>query len=185
MILPIVEYGHPALRSKGSPVAKIDARIRKLAEDMIETMNDASGVGLAAQQIGRPIQMCVVDVADVEDRPSALRVEGDEVDLDEYMPLVLINPEIERLGEPESSTEGCLSFPGIQGTITRPGIVRVKALTIDGGTLAFEAAGLLARAIQHEHDHLHGILFIDRMDPAEREALTPGIDQIMRRNSAG
>lgn len=183
MILPIVEYGHPALRSKGRTVAKIDSRIRKLADDMIDTMNAADGVGLAAQQIGLPIQLCVIDVAGVTNRPNAMRVDGEEVDLDEYMPLVLINPEVEAIGQPDPGTEGCLSFPGLQATITRPGSVRVTALTIDGRSLDFEASGLLARAVQHEHDHLHGILFIDHMDAVERDALEAEIEKIRRRNA--
>lgn len=178
MILEIVEYGHPALRAKGARVETIDDNIRALAADMLETMYEADGVGLAAQQIGRPIQLCVVDVAGVKDRPSALRINGREVDLDEHMPMVLINPEIEPYGKARGAGEGCLSFPGMRGDVTRPWSVRVKALDLDGHPMEFEADGLLSRAVQHEHDHLHGILFIDRMSARDRREIEEEIEQI-------
>ena len=132
MILEIVQYGHPALRAKGRRVEKIDSRIRALAQDMLETMYDADGVGLAAQQVGMPVQLCVVDVTGVKDRPSALRIDWKAVDVEAHMPLVLINPEVETLGKLQTGVEGCLSFPGVRGDVTRPGTVRVKAQTLDG-----------------------------------------------------
>lgn len=178
MILDIVEYGHPALRAKGARVEKIDDKIRALAADMLETMYDADGVGLAAQQIGRPIQLCVVDVAGVTDRPSALRINGQPADVDENMPMVLINPEIEPFGKTKAAGEGCLSFPGMRGDVVRPWSVRVKAQDIEGRQIEFEADGLLSRAVQHEHDHLHGVLFIDRMDDADRREIEKEIEQI-------
>jgi peptide deformylase len=171
MTLDIVPYGHPALRAKGRRIENIDARIRALANEMLETMHAAEGVGLAAQQVGLPIQLCVVDVKEVKDRPSTLRIAGRDVEIGEHMPLVLINPEVEPFGKPEIGVEGCLSFPGVRSDVTRPAAVRVKAQSLDGKMLEFEASGLLARAIQHEHDHLHGILFIDRVSAAERERI--------------
>jgi peptide deformylase len=95
MILEIVQYGHPALRANGRRIEKIDARIRALAEDMLETMYDADGVGLAAQQVGMPVQLCVIDVTGVKDRPSVLRIAGNPVELEAHMPLILVNPEVE------------------------------------------------------------------------------------------
>ena len=171
MILEIVQYGHPALRAKGRRVDKIDARIRALAHDMLETMHDAEGVGLAAQQVGMPVQLCVIDVTEVKDRPSVLRVAGVPVEIEAHMPLVLINPEVETFGKPQTGVEGCLSFPGVRTDVTRPDGVRVKAQTLDESMLEFEAGGLLARAIQHEHDHLQGILFIDRVSALERRRI--------------
>jgi peptide deformylase len=171
MTLNIVAYGHPALRAKGRRVDNIDARIRVLANEMLETMYAAEGVGLAAQQVGLPIQLCVIDVKGVKDRPSSLRIAGRTVEVEDHMPFVLINPEIEPFGKSESGVEGCLSFPGARSEVTRPAAVRVKAQSLDGKMLEFEAGGLLARAIQHEHDHLHGILFIDRVNAAERERI--------------
>lgn len=182
MVLPIVEYGHPALRSKGRRIERIDARICKLAGDMIDTMNDANGVGLAAQQVGLPIQMCVIDVLDAEE-PGEMIVGGEAVPLEDYMPLVLINPEVEKTGDAFSSTEGCLSFPGMQGKIARPLGVSVKATTLENESMEFRATGLLARAVQHEHDHLHGILFIDRMDADDLKAAAATMEKLMRRNS--
>jgi peptide deformylase len=168
VILEIVQYGHPALRAKGRRIDKIDSRIRTLARDMLETMYHADGVGLAAQQVGMPVQLCVIDVKEIKDRPSLLRVAGEAAEIERHMPLVLINPEIETFGRPESGVEGCLSFPGARADVTRPSSVRVRAQTLDGTMLEFEAEGLLARAVQHEHDHLHGILFIDRLSASER-----------------
>jgi peptide deformylase len=171
MTLDIVPYGHPALRAKGRRIENIDARIRALANEMLETMYAAEGVGLAAQQVGLPVQLCVIDVKGVKDRPSTLRIGGQAADVSERMPLVLINPEIELFGKPEIGVEGCLSFPGVRSDVTRPAAVRVRAQSLNGKMLEFEADGLLARAIQHEHDHLHGILFIDRISAAERERI--------------
>ena len=182
MILEIVQYGHPALRAKGRRVENIDAKIHKLAEDMLETMVDADGVGLAAQQIGMPIQMCVVDVTGA-DRPSELRIGGKRVDVEACMPLVLLNPDIEPFGREKSGVEGCLSFPGLRGDIVRPLSVRVKARSLANELIEFEADGLLSRAIQHEHDHLHGILFIDRMAKRQRAELEEEIESIRAENS--
>ncbi|MGC1479522.1 MAG: peptide deformylase [Chthoniobacterales bacterium] len=183
MNLPIVQYGHPALRSKGKPIDKIDDRIRKLADDMIDTMNDADGVGLAAQQVGLALQICVVDVADAGDHAGTMLIDGQPADLDDYMPLVLINPEVEPFGDTVPATEGCLSFPALQGQIPRPGQARVTAKTLEDETLSFEADGLLARAIQHEKDHLEGVLYIDRMLDEDRQQLAPDLDKLMRQNA--
>src|SRR5947209_108094 len=119
MVLEIVQYGHPALRQKGAMVKKVDAKLRELAENMLDTMEDANGVGLAAQQVGVPIQLAVIDVTDVEDRPSSMIVSGREVNVDQQMPLILLNPELELGSEREDGIEGCLSFPDLTATISR------------------------------------------------------------------
>lgn len=181
MIREIVTYGHPALRARGRKVENIDDRIRSLARDMLETMEDAQGVGLAAQQIGLPLQLCVLDVRGVRDRPSRMWLGGREVDPEGHMPLVLVNPEVELSGEQQTGVEGCLSFPGLTADIERPGRVRVRALDLEGRPVEFEAEGLLARAVQHEHDHLQGILFIDRMSERERERIQPKLEQLLRK----
>lgn len=183
MILPIVQYGHPALRSPGKPVGEITDRIRKLAGDMIDTMSHADGVGLAAQQVGLALQLCVIDVTDAEDRAGTMIVDGQEVDLVDYMPLILLDPEIEPFGETIPETEGCLSFPDMQGRIPRPFKARVTARTLEGETLNFEATGLLARAIQHEHDHLHGRLFIDHMLEKDREDIAAQLEKLVQQNA--
>lgn len=173
MIREIVIYGEPVLRTKGKQIeiGKIDDEIRALAADMLETMYDANGVGLAAQQVGRPLQLTVIDVSDAESRPSQMWVGGEEVDPKEHMPLILINPEIQFGDEMELGTEGCLSFPEITAEIPRPAKVKVTAQDLQGNRIEFEAAGLLGRAVQHEVDHLNGILFIDRMSSAAKVSL--------------
>ena len=180
MILEILQYGDPILRAKGEWIEKIDERIRELARNMIETMQDAHGVGLAAQQVGQPLQLTVLDVSAVEDRPSTLKLSGKDVDPKTAMPIVLINPEIELRGETEVGVEGCLSFPEITGEIERAHSVLVRAQTLQGEMFQIEASGLLARAIQHEHDHLHGILFIDRMSSAAKAALSSRLKRLQK-----
>jgi peptide deformylase len=185
MILPILEYGDPILRAKGKPIDNIDDRIRELAANMIETMHAANGVGLAAQQVGEPLQLTVLDVSLVEDRPSTLKVDGKEVDPKTAMPLVLINPEIELQGATETGVEGCLSFPEITGDIERAKSVIVRAQTLEGSAIEIEASGFLARAIQHEGDHLNGILFIDRMNSAAKAALSSRLKRLHKETRRG
>src|SRR5215207_695614 len=160
MILPILTYGNPVLRQKGSRIAAITPEIEGLIQDMFETMYAAAGIGLAAQQVGHPLQVTVLDVREVKDRRSTLEIEGREVDVGSLMPLVLINPELRPFGEPLPGPEGCLSFPELYEDVIRPPSVEVKAMDAKGQPLRFTAGGLLARAIQHEVDHLQGILFI-------------------------
>jgi peptide deformylase len=185
MILPILEYGDPILRAKGKPIEEMDDRIRELAANMIETMHAANGVGLAAQQIGEALQLTVLDVSLVEDRPSTLKVDGQEVDPKTAMPLVLINPEIELRGAAEVGVEGCLSFPEITGNIERANSVIVRAQTLEGSSIEIEATGFLARAIQHEGDHLNGILFIDRMSSAAKAALSSRLKRLQKETRRG
>jgi peptide deformylase len=185
MIVQILEYGEPILRAKGKPIENIDDRIRELAENMIETMHASNGVGLAAQQIGEALQLTVLDVSLVEDRPSTLKLDGKDVDPKAAMPLVLINPEIELRGTTEVGVEGCLSFPEITGDIERAKSVIVRAQTLDGGTIEIEASGFLARAIQHEGDHLNGILFIDRMNSAAKAALSSRLKRLQKETRRG
>ncbi len=179
MILEIVQFGDPVLRAKGKRIAQIDDDIRHLAADMLETMVDANGVGLAAQQIGRALQLTVIDITGA-DRPSTMRVDGQEVDPEAFMPLVLINPVVTPGQGKETGVEGCLSFPEISAEITRPAAVHVQAEGLDGERVEFHAEGLLARAVQHEVDHLHGVLFIDRMNSATRAGLAGKLKRLKR-----
>jgi peptide deformylase len=185
VILQILEYGDPILRAKGKPIENIDDRIRELAANMIETMHAANGVGLAAQQIGEALQLTVLDVSLIEDRPSTLKLDGKDVDPKAAMPLVLINPEIELRGANEVGVEGCLSFPEITGEIERAKSVIVRAQTLEAGTIEIEASGFLARAIQHEGDHLNGILFIDRMNSAAKAALSSRLKRLQKETRRG
>jgi peptide deformylase len=184
MKLSILYYGDPILRAKGKWIDKIDNRIRELAANMLETMHAANGIGLAAQQVGEALQLTVLDISQVEDRPSAMKLNGKDVDPKTAMPLVLINPEIELRGETELGVEGCLSFPEISGDIERPESVVVHAQTLDG-EITFEASGLLARALQHEVDHLNGILFIDRMSSAAKAALASQLKRLQKETKRG
>ena len=184
MPLVVVKYGTPVLRAKGAPVESITPRIKQLAADMLETMYAYKGIGLAAQQVGVAVQLTVVDVRGVTDRPSSLELKGKPADVDSFMPLVLINPVVKAVGEPATGPEGCLSFPEIYADITRPDIVDVQALDRDGKPIEFRCGGLLARVVQHEVDHLHGILFIDRMDKATKADLREELDRLMAETKA-
>ena len=180
MILDITTFDHPALRTPGSRIEKIDARIQELANDMIETMRDAEGLGLAAQQVGLPLQMFVLDVPQMPKRPSAMRLNGKPADFEALMPMVLLNAEVETFGKIVTEGEGCLSFPEVAADVARPLSVRVKAQLIDGSQISFEADGLLARAVQHELDHTKGILFIDRATPETRAEFEDPIRRLAR-----
>jgi peptide deformylase len=178
MVLPVLKYGNPILRQKGVRLERITPEIKALVADMLETMRAAHGVGLAAQQIGQALQLAVVDVREVTDRPSTLELHGKEADVASFMPLVLINPEIKPAADPQLGPEGCLSFPEMYADISRPEAVEVKALNEKGKTIVFRCGGLLARAIQHEADHLNGILFIDRMSVAAKKELKPELEAL-------
>jgi len=178
MVLEIVKYGHPVLRKKGERIENITPDIKQLIADMFETMNENHGVGLAAQQVGVAKQLTVIDVREITDRPSTLELDGQPADVASIMPLVLINPEVTPAGEAVKGGEGCLSFPEIYAEISRPGTVDVKALNAKGKPIAFRCGGLLARAVQHETDHLNGLLFIDRMDKKTKEELQPELDDL-------
>ena len=178
MKLPITQYGDPVLRRKGARVETITPEIKKLVADMFDTMYDAHGVGLAAQQVGHALQLTVIDVRGIKDRPSTMEVGGKSVDPEAHMPLVLINPELKLSEEVVKGGEGCLSFPEVFGDITRPAFADVTALNEKGEKISFRAGGLLAKAVQHEYDHLQGILFIDRMTSDTKRELKPELDML-------
>ena len=148
MVRTILHYPDKRLREKGKPIADVTPEIKQLIDDMAETMYAAPGVGLAATQIGEPLQLFIIDVA-AEDEPSKLQV--------------FVNPQILD-GEGDITwQEGCLSFPGVQEDIDRKAQIRVRAQDRDGKWFELAADGLLAVAIQHEYDHLQGVLMIDHM----------------------
>ena len=147
--------GDPILRARAEPVSIVDDEIRTLIDDMLETMYAADGVGLAAPQVGVGKRVIVVDVRD-PDAP----------------PFALVNPEIvEASEEVDRGEEGCLSIPGLKEIVERPASVVVQGLDRDGKPRRIEGTGLLARALQHEIDHLDGVLFIDRVSPLKRQML--------------
>lgn len=163
MNLKIFKYGEPVLREKAKPVAVVTAALRKLALDMIDTMHRSKGVGLAAEQVGHTEKLCVIDIP-----------EGCENDEDEafnasvQMPLVLFNPEIVSQEGSQRDKEGCLSFPGVGGSITRAAQVTCQYMDENNMPQIVTARGFLARALQHELDHLNGILYVDHMSAVER-----------------
>ncbi len=134
--------------------------------------------GWRRSRSGDALQLTVIDVREVKDRPSTLELKGKPSDPEAFMPLVLINPEIKPFGEPAAGGEGCLSFPEIYAEITRPESVEVKALNEKLKPVEFRCGGLLSRVVQHEVDHLNGILFIDRMTMATKRELKPELDEL-------
>lgn len=184
MIRTIVMYGDPVLREKGAKVGEVTDEIRALAEDMIETMHDANGVGLAAQQVGEKLQLAIVDVSDVEEPATYVRVNGEDRQLQDLMPLIFMNPKIEKDGKRIADQEGCLSFPDIRAPISRPGAIKASLTLLEGEKIELETDGLLARAIQHETDHLNGILFIDRMSAAKKVSLRRTLKDMRKQGEA-
>jgi peptide deformylase len=153
---PILRYGDPVLHARAAPVQALTPAIDTLIDDMHETLRDASGVGLAAPQIGESLRLCLVDLS-AGRRPDQL--------------LVLINPEILESDGLQLKEEGCLSLPGIEATVPRPLRMRVRAMDRDGDTREIQAEGLLARALQHEIDHLDGVLFVDHLSKLKRDMI--------------
>jgi peptide deformylase len=168
MILEITQYGNPILRKKCRKVTEITDELKQLGENLIETMVDAEGVGLAAPQVGRDLQMAVIDVSHDPECISYLKVDGNETPLEDILPLVFINPVLEFGSKKESVTEGCLSIDGINAEVRRPAGVKATLGLLDGRTIVVETDGLFSRAIQHETDHLNGILFVDRLSTAAK-----------------
>lgn len=178
MVLPIVTYGDQALRCKAVEVEDITPQILDLARDMLDTMYASRGLGLAAEQVGRTEKICVIDV------PLELEKEMcREFNAAIKMPLILINPEIVAHQGEQRDDEGCLSFPEIGAKITRANQVTVKYLDLGGGACEVVACGLLARAIQHETDHLNGVLLVDRMSAAQKMSAAGKLKRLQRRNA--
>lgn len=181
MLLPIVKYGRPILRQKGKLIRPERENLRPLIEDMLETMRKAKGVGLAAQQIGQAIQLTVIDVREAKETNSEMWIDDQPAIVNKHMPMILLNPKIIPLNAAVvPGQEGCLSFPEIYGDVPRPETVDVEAIDPEGSTAKFRCDGLLARVIQHETDHLNGILFIDRMTRAAKKQIQPALDALRR-----
>lgn len=182
MIHEIVQYGDPVLRQKCRKITQVDDDLVSLVEDMLETMVAANGVGLAAPQVAVAIRLAVVDVSHDPECVSYLRVNGEEADLVSLMPLVFINPEVEFSSDRETATEGCLSIQNLRAEVKRPAAITATLPQLDGSVLVVETDGLLARALQHEIDHLNGVLFIDRLPPATKVALRGRLKMLMERH---
>ncbi|WP_038161564.1 peptide deformylase [Verrucomicrobium sp. BvORR106] len=179
MILPIVIYGDPVLRVKCKPITEVTEEIRKLSQDMIETMHNARGVGLAAPQVGIALQLAVIEVPPDDESVTYVRINGEDTPLAEAMPLIFLNPKLDHGKEKAMGEEGCLSMPDLRSEVRRSAGVKVEYQTLDGETRTIEADGLLARALQHEIDHLNGILFIDRLSAAAKLGVRRKLKRLM------
>ena len=162
-LLHILEYPHPGLREKARPIDKIDNRITQLARDMLETMYDAPGIGLAATQVNVAEQLIVIDLSD-----------------DKNEPLILINPEITAADGHQTYEEGCLSFPGVYAKVERANQITLAYQDIEGQKQVLEADGLLAICIQHEMDHLQGKVFVDYLSPLKRNRIRKMLEKRQR-----
>lgn len=161
MILPILEFPDSRLRIKAKPVGQVDAHIRKLVDDMLETMYDSQGIGLAATQVNQHVCLLVLDISEEKNQPR-----------------VFINPDIVPLTDEKAPyDEGCLSVPGFYETVERPARIRVTALDRDGKAFELEADGLLAVCLQHEMDHLNGKLFVDYLSALKRERIKKKLEK--------
>jgi peptide deformylase len=165
MSLRIVHYNDPVLHRKGVKIATFDAALQHLVDEMIATMHEAGGIGLAAQQIGQAIQVCVVDLREAE-ADFSWELDGARPPLELFMPMALVNPEISVVRGTRDLVyeEGCLSFPNIRGDVKRPDQISVSFKDQYGVAHQLVCDGLFARCIQHEVDHLNGVLFVERMD---------------------
>jgi peptide deformylase len=177
MALKIVYYNEPILHQKGEKIAAFDAELVRLTGEMIDAMHTAGGIGLAAQQIGLARQICVVDLRE-SDEDFTWEIDGARPPLDLFMPLALVNPQLAPVPKTPSTIfeEGCLSFPKIRGDVVRPDAIVVTFHDERGVPHVLKCDGLFARCIQHEVDHLNGVLFIDRMDKNTRA----GVDEAVR-----
>lgn len=170
-ILPIIEIPDPRLRLVSEPVPEVDAAVRKLMDDMIETMYEAPGIGLAAIQVAVPKRVLVLDVAREGDEPQ---------------PLFIANPEIVWASDEKNVyQEGCLSIPEYYEDVERPKQVRVRYLDRDNKAQEIDADGLLATCVQHEIDHLNGVLFIDHLSRLKRERVMKKYSKAARQRSEG
>jgi peptide deformylase len=166
--LVILEYPDPRLRTKATPVAVFDEALRRLADDLLETMYAAKGVGLAASQVDVHKRLLVLDVSETRDQP-----------------LVLINPQILSAEGRAPGEEGCLSLPGIYDKLERAARIRVRALDRDGKPFEIDAEGMLAVCIQHEMDHLEGKLFVDYLSELKRQLIRRRLQKERKQRSAG
>ncbi|HOX71711.1 MAG TPA: peptide deformylase [Dokdonella sp.] len=162
-LLPILEFPDPRLRTKALPVTKFDAALKKLADDMLQTMYEAPGIGLAASQVDRHIQMLVLDVSEEKNAP-----------------MIIVNPRIVEREGSETCQEGCLSVPGIFADVDRAERIRIAAQDVKGMPIELAADGLLAVCIQHEMDHLVGKLFVDYLSPLKREMVRKKLEKQRR-----
>lgn len=183
MILRVTQYGEPILRKVGAPITEFDEALAELADNMVDTMYEAEGIGLAAQQVNLALQLCVVDVRPPEgaEVPFDYSFDGKKPPLDLIMPMAIANPKVTIIDPTEDVyEEGCLSFPGVNGKVIRPVGVRCEFQDTEGNPHVLEANGLLGRCILHEVDHLNGKLFTDLMDKRDLKKNESKIKKLKR-----
>ncbi len=183
MILRVTQYGEPILRKVGEPITKFDGALAELAKDMVDTMYDEEGIGLAAQQVDCALQICVIDVRPPEGVkvPFTYNYDGKQPPLDLIMPMAIVNPKVTIINQTEDVyEEGCLSFPGVNGKVDRPIGIRCEFQDTEGNPHVIEADGLLGRCILHEVDHLNGKLFIDLMQKRDLKKNETKIKKLKR-----
>ena len=182
MSLKISYFGDPILRKKGSKVEDFDESLLKLSKEMLVLMHESEGIGLAAQQVGEAIQFCVVEVPEHPDYPMTCIFDGKALSPSLVMPMSLANPKVKVLPSDEYYyEEGCLSFPGINADVARPERILITYQDLDGVEHTLECDGLLARCIQHEVDHLNGVLFIDRMEKQTYAGIKKEVQELKKR----
>ena len=183
MILRVTQFGEPILRTKGEEVTEFDDKLKKLSADMIETMYDEDGIGLAAQQVDLALKLFVIDLRLPEDSINFdYSIDGKKPPLDVLMPLTIINAKIEAYGEEVPYNEGCLSFPDIRFDVLRHEKVRMEYQDLDGHSHHIECGGIFARCLLHEHDHTEGVLYIDRISAKERRSLDSKLKRLKRQS---
>lgn len=185
MSLTIVHYNDPILRKKGDKITAFDASLAQLAAEMVDTMHDANGIGLAAQQVGKALQLFVMDLRRAE-ADFTWELDGAKPPLDLFMPMAMTNPKITPVADTEETVfeEGCLSFPEIRGDVKRPDAITVKFQDEQGTPHTLTCDGLLARCVQHETDHVNGVLFIDRMDKKTRAKIDDDVKALAQQTRA-
>ncbi len=186
MRLRVTHYGEPILRRPGKPVHTFGAELQTLVADMVETMHAEEGVGLAAQQVDQALMVCVVDVSGLPDEELDYQLDGLRPPIELIMPLALVNPVVRRLpGKTLVGEEGCLSFPGIRGDVPRAEAVEVDFQDTAGKKHRLVCKGWFARVIQHEVDHLNGVLFIDRMERRQLRLLDARLKRLKQETLRG
>lgn len=183
--LPMCYYGHPALTRRSDTIPKLSDETRELCDRMIATMQAHDGIGLAAPQIGLNLRLVVLEIPMIDTAPELSFLSPGERALLPQMPLALIDPKLSHMSTNVGPyLEGCLSIPGVNAEVIRPEFLELEATLLSGETVSYRCGGLLARCLQHEVDHLNGILFIDLISQEDREEMAPTLQKLHKRTDA-
>jgi len=180
-VLPLTYYDHAVLRKQAKPVTRVTAAVRELAEQMMVAVRHHDGIGLAAPQVGQSVRLIVLALPRPDGTKAPMPVTPGELSLLPRMPMALLNPKLSEFSAQTSKrSEGCLSIPKVYAEVERPEFVQLQAETLAGETISFRCGGLLARCLQHEVDHLDGILFIDRLTPAALASIAEELELVRK-----